>query len=123
MIHSIIDALLGATSLGDIGKMFPNTNHKYKNINSRLLLREVWHKIKKKYYCLYNIDITVIAQEPKITLFTEAMKTNIAFDLDCNKNIINIKATTTEKLGYIGRCEGIACESVVLLKKLKNDLI
>ena len=115
VIHALCDAILGAAGLGDIGHYFPDTDEKYKNIDSRLLLREVAGILREKYYSISNIDITIIAQVPKIAPYIERMIDTLADDLRCNTNQINIKATTTEKLGYIGREEGIAVHAVVLL--------
>ncbi|MGP1930524.1 MAG: 2-C-methyl-D-erythritol 2,4-cyclodiphosphate synthase [Arsenophonus sp. ET-YP4-MAG3] len=115
-LHALIDSLLGAASLGDIGKFFPDTNPIFKNANSRNLLRNAYSHVLKKGYFINNIDITIIAQVPKILPYIEDMHKNITNDLCCNIDDVNIKVTTTEKLGFIGRKEGIACEAVVLLK-------
>ncbi|XBC40616.1 MAG: 2-C-methyl-D-erythritol 2,4-cyclodiphosphate synthase [Buchnera aphidicola (Nurudea yanoniella)] len=115
LIHTIIDALIGATAMGDIGSMFPN-NEKYKNIDSRILLRKVWKIVVRTGYIISNLDATVIAQFPKMFSYRNEMRNNIAGDLSCLIDNISIKFTTTEKLGFIGRQEGIACESVIILK-------
>ena len=115
LIHAICDALLGAAGLGDIGRHFPDTNPQYKGIDSRELLREVLKLIYP--YRVVNIDATVIAQAPKIQPHVSAMQSNLASDIGIEENQVNIKATTTEKLGYIGRGEGIAAEAVALLQK------
>jgi 2-C-methyl-D-erythritol 2,4-cyclodiphosphate synthase len=115
LIHAICDALLGAAGLGDIGRHFPDTNPLYKDADSRELLREVIKLIFP--YHVVNIDATVIAQAPKIQPHVSAMQNNLASDIGIDVNQINIKATTTEKLGYIGRGEGIAAEAVVLLQR------
>ena len=115
LIHAICDALLGAAGLGDIGRHFPDTNPQYKGIDSRELLREVLKLIYP--YRVVNIDATVIAQAPKIQPHVSAMQSNLASDIGIEENQVNIKATTTEKLGYIGRGEGIAAEVVALLQK------
>ncbi|MFP3014092.1 MAG: 2-C-methyl-D-erythritol 2,4-cyclodiphosphate synthase [Arsenophonus sp.] len=114
-LHALIDAILGAGALGNIGKLFPDTNPAFENIDSRSLLRSAYLQVLKKGYCISNLDITIIAQEPKIFTYITKMSKNIANDLDCHIDDVNIKATTTEKLGFIGRKEGIACAAVVLL--------
>ncbi|QCI23390.1 2-C-methyl-D-erythritol 2,4-cyclodiphosphate synthase [Buchnera aphidicola] len=120
IVHSVINALMGASSMGDIGLMFPDSDKKYKNINSRILLRKVWNIIIQKGYSISNLDITVIAQFPKMSIYRNKMRSNISEDLVCSIDSINVKFTTTEKLGFIGRKEGIACESVVLLDNSIN---
>ena len=115
LIHSICDAILGALGLGDIGKHFPDTDEKFASINSRYLLEQVYSLLKSKQGKIVNIDSTVIAQEPKISAYIERMLQNISTDIHCPLEHINIKATTTEKLGYIGRIEGISAHSVVLI--------
>jgi 2-C-methyl-D-erythritol 2,4-cyclodiphosphate synthase len=116
LIHAIMDSLLGAMGLGDIGMLFPDTDAKYADIDSRILLRKVSKLIKESNYKIGNIDSIIIAQEPKMKQFIEAMRSNIAEDLDTNIKNINIKATTTEKLGFEGRKEGIAAQAVCLLE-------
>lgn len=116
MIHALIDALLGAACYGDIGALFPDTDMKYDNINSRKLLRLCWKKIFSQGYLLENVDITVILQDPKINIYIPQMRLHITEDIDSELMRINIKATTTEMLGCIGRREGIACMATVLLK-------
>jgi 2-C-methyl-D-erythritol 2,4-cyclodiphosphate synthase len=118
LIHAICDALLGAAGLGDIGRHFPDTNPEYKGIDSRELLREVVKLILP--YRVENIDATVIAQAPKMQPHISAMRENLGADIGIDGSRINIKATTTEKLGYIGRGEGIAAEAVALLQS-DND--
>lgn len=113
-IHALIDALLGATNLGDIGTLFPDTDQKYKDIDSRILLRTAMERLKENGFSLGNADITIVAQEPKIKPFVPMMKANLARDLDCNENDISIKATTEENLGFTGRKEGIAAYAVAL---------
>ena len=115
LIHALCDALLGAAALGDIGHHFPDTDSAYKGIDSRELLRKVIALLADKGYTLVNGDITIIAQAPKMAPHIQIMRANLASDLQCQKDQINIKATTTEKLGFTGRGEGIACEAVVLL--------
>jgi len=119
LIHSIMDALLGALSLGDIGKYFPPTDEKWKNVDSSLLLSEVNILIKKEGWVINNIDNVIVAERPKIKPYVELMKKNISDTLQINQNLIGIKATTNEKLGPQGREEGISCHSVALLYKKK----
>lgn len=116
LLHALCDALLGAAALGDIGQHFPDNNDDYRGIDSRLLLREVVSLIEKEGYAVDNIDITVIAQEPKLASYLPAMKALIVADITgLVLSAINIKATTHEGIGSLGRCEGIAVHSVVLL--------
>lgn len=117
LIHALMDAMLGAAALGDIGKHFPDTKEEYRGISSMKLLEKVGALLKEKGYVLGNADITLIAEKPKIAKFTGQMKKNIQSVLYINENQINIKGTTTEKLGFCGRGEGIAAEAVVLLVK------
>ena len=116
--HSIMDALLGALSLGDIGKYFPPTDDKWKNVDSLLLLSKVIKLIRNQGWEVNNIDAVIIAERPKIKPFVESMKKNISNVLKINPDFIGIKATTNEKLGPEGREEGISCHSVVLLEKI-----
>tara|TARA_B100001093_G_scaffold297109_1_gene283329 strand:+ start:384 stop:887 length:504 start_codon:yes stop_codon:yes gene_type:complete len=115
--HSIMDALLGALSLGDIGKFFPPSDQKWKNADSLLLLSKVIDLIRKQGWEINNIDSVIVAERPKIKPHVELMKKNISNILDIDNNLIGIKATTNEKLGPEGREEGISCHSVVLLEK------
>tara|TARA_B100001057_G_scaffold497081_1_gene600260 strand:+ start:1347 stop:1850 length:504 start_codon:yes stop_codon:yes gene_type:complete len=115
--HSIMDALLGALSLGDIGKYFPPSDQKWKNADSLLLLSKVIELIRKKGWEVNNIDSVIVAERPKIKPFVELMKNNISDILQIEDSLIGIKATTNEKLGPEGREEGISCHSVVLLEK------
>ncbi len=114
-IHALCDAILGALALGDIGNHFPDTDDNYENISSRILLRHVVSLMHDKGYELGNADITICAQAPKIAPHLLAMRTVLAEDLQCIIEQVNVKATTTEKLGYVGRKEGVAVHSVVLL--------
>jgi len=116
VLHALADALLGAAALGDIGKHFPDTDAQYKGADSRVLLRHVMGLIDQAGYAVGNADITIIAQAPKMAPHIDAMRENIASDLGADVGCINVKATTTEKLGYIGRKEGIAVHSVILLQ-------
>ncbi|CQR23200.1 2-C-methyl-D-erythritol 2%2C4-cyclodiphosphate synthase [Yersinia enterocolitica] len=116
-MHAATDALLGAAALGDIGKLFPDTDPAFKGADSRGLLREAYRRILAKGYKLGNLDITIIAQAPKMLPHIPQMRVHLAEDLQCHMDDINVKATTTEKLGFTGRGEGIACEAVALLVK------
>lgn len=118
LLHAICDALLGAAAMGDIGRHFPDTDARYKGIDSRKLLREVAGKIRDAGYALVNLDATIIAQAPKMAPHIETMRANIAADLGVASAAVNVKATTTEKLGFTGRGEGIAVEAVCLLESL-----
>ncbi|MGI9274276.1 MAG: 2-C-methyl-D-erythritol 2,4-cyclodiphosphate synthase [Endozoicomonas sp.] len=118
LLHAVCDALLGAAALGDIGKHFPDTDEQYKGIDSRQLLRHVCSLLKKNGYGLVNLDSTIVAQSPKMAPHIDAMRACIAEDLGVALSAINVKATTTEKLGYTGRKEGIAVHAVVLLEAL-----
>jgi len=115
LLHAISDALLGAAALGDIGKHFADTDAKFKNIDSRILLREVLHLVREQGYRVGNVDATIIAQAPKMAPHIPQMVAHIAADLRVEKNAVNVKATTTEQLGFSGRGEGIAAQAVVLL--------
>ncbi|MBM3350837.1 MAG: 2-C-methyl-D-erythritol 2,4-cyclodiphosphate synthase [Betaproteobacteria bacterium] len=112
LLHAVCDALLGAAALGDIGKHFPPSDMRYKGIDSRQLLRHVVGLLKQKGYDVGNIDATVICEAPKLSPLTAAMCGNIAADCQIHENQVNVKATTTEKLGFTGRAEGIAAEAV-----------
>ncbi|MGK2889922.1 MAG: 2-C-methyl-D-erythritol 2,4-cyclodiphosphate synthase [Candidatus Malihini olakiniferum] len=117
LLHAVTDALLGAAALGDIGKLFPETDPAYKGADSRELLRQAWQRIQKKGYRLRNLDVTIIAQAPKMAQHIPQMRVNLAEDLFCHIDDVNVKVTTTEQLGFTGRGEGIACEAVALLVK------
>ena len=117
LIHSICDALLGAIAAGDIGQHFPDTDEAYKNIDSCVLLSKVNTMVAETGYKLGNLDVTVIAQAPRLAAFILPIRERLAAELDTAISQINIKATTTERLGYLGREEGIAVHSVVLLAK------
>lgn len=118
ILHALTDALLGAIGAGDIGRHFPDTDAAYKGVDSRILLRDVVNKVAAAGYALANADITVLAQAPKLSPFIDGMVANIAADLQVSVSLINVKATTTEQLGFVGRKEGIAAEAVVLLVQL-----
>lgn len=115
LIHAVCDAILGALALGDIGKHFPDTDAAYKGADSRLLLQQVVTKMQTNGYKLGNLDATIIAQAPKMAPHINAMRENLASDLNTELTNINVKATTTEKLGFCGRQEGIAAHVVCLL--------
>lgn len=124
LTHSIIDALLGALALGDIGKHFPDSDMNYKDADSLMLLKKVGELVFKKGYIISNIDSTIMAQEPKLSPFIEGMRENIAKVLKIEKNRISVKATTEEKLGFTGKLEGIKSQAVVLLeRKEKNEAL
>ena len=116
LLHAIMDSLLGAAALGDIGKHFPDTDDKYKGISSIKLLKEVGKLINKSGYTIENIDATIIAQKPKMAPYIEEMRKNISDALNISINQINIKATTEEGLGFTGKCEVISSQSICLLK-------
>ena len=116
LIHALIDSLLGAMALGDIGQHFPDTDPAYAGCDSRTLLVAVAAIMKDQGYQLGNADISIIAERPKMAPHIKAMRDNLAADLGCDIGQINIKATTTEKLGFAGREEGIACHAVALLQ-------
>lgn len=115
LIHAICDALLGALALGDIGQHFPDTAVEYANIDSRILLRHVMGLVRQQGYAVINLDSTIIAQAPKMSPHILTMRGNLAADLGCELHHVNVKATTTENLGFAGRKEGIAAHAVVLL--------
>jgi len=116
LIHAVCDACLGAAALGDIGRHFPDTDPRYKNIDSRKLLRQVMDTVMSKGWRVANVDCTIVAQAPRLAPYLDAMAANIAADLGVAAERVNIKATTTEKLGFAGREEGIAAHAVVLLE-------
>lgn len=117
VLHALADALLGALALGDIGQHFPDTDPKFKGADSRVLLRHVYNLIIDRGYKLLNADITVACERPKLAPHNLAMRQNIAEDLSTEMNCISVKATTTEKLGFTGRQEGIFASAIVLLQK------
>lgn len=114
-LHALSDALLGAAALGDIGRHFPDTDLQYKGADSRILLRSVLGKIQAAGYRVGNVDLTIIAQAPKMAPHIDQMRTHIAADLQVDLSAVNVKATTTEQLGFTGRKEGIAVHAVALL--------
>ena len=119
LIHAVCDAILGALALGDIGHFYPDNDDKFLNIDSRILLQDVYLKIKTLGFVIGNVDVTVLAQVPKLAPYEQKMRENLAHDLQTDLQNVSIKATTTEKLGFVGRKEGIAVEAVVLLER--ND--
>lgn len=118
LLHAISDALLGAAALGDIGKHFPDTDPQYKGANSLELLRQVGQKVMEAGYRVGNIDVTVIAQAPKLRPYIGKMEENIAAALEISVGQVNVKATTEEKLGFTGNMEGMACHAVCLLENV-----
>ena len=117
LLHAVIDALLGAAALGDIGKLFPDSDPKYKDISSMLLLERAMEKIRQKGFRVGNVDVTVIAQRPKLLSYIPQMRENLARALDLPLDRVNVKATTEEGLGFTGSGEGIACHAVSLLEE------
>ena len=115
VIHALCDALLGAAALGDIGAHFPDTDKDFENIDSRILLRRVRELLAQKSCTVVNADITIIAEVPKMAPHIGAMRDNLAADLAVGRDAINVKATTNEKMGFTGNCEGIAVHAVVLI--------
>ena len=123
VLHALCDALLGALALGDIGKHFPDTDPTLAGVDSRELLRHVYKLITDNQYQLGNLDLTIVAQAPKMAPHIELMRENIAEDLSANMSQVNVKATTTEKLGFVGRKEGIAAYAVVLLTQQSDNIL
>ena len=117
LLHAVSDALLGAAGLGDIGRHFPDTDPKYKGADSRVLLREVREKVAAAGYRISNVDVTMIAQKPKLKPYIEQMMANIAADLQLDISRVNVKATTEEKLGFTGEGLGMSCHAVCLLEE------
>ncbi len=117
LVHAIMDALLGAAAMGDIGKHFPDNDQSFKNINSMLLLKNVYELLLKEDYIISNIDATVVCQRPKLAPYIEQMRKNVSDVLKLDVNQVNIKATTTETLGFEGRKEGISSHAICLIHK------
>lgn len=117
LVHAIMDSILGALGQGDIGRHFPDTDEKYKDISSLLLLEQVYNIMIENKYEISNIDTVIMAEKPKLSPYIEDMRINISETLNINVHNINIKATTTEKLGFVGKGEGIAAQSVCLIKR------
>ena len=116
-LHALCDALLGAAAMRDIGYHYPDTSPDFEGADSRILLRDVKKKIAEKGYDIANVDVTIIAQAPKMLPYIEQMRSNIAQDLQIDLDAVSVKATTTEKLGFTGRGEGIAAQAVALIQK------
>lgn len=116
-LHALCDALLGAAAMGDIGAHFPDTDPRYKGVDSRLLLREVVSMLAAKGYAIGNVDVTIIAQVPKLRPYIDQMRSTVAADLGIDTDCVSVKATTTERLGFTGRGEGIAAQAVALIYK------
>lgn len=119
ILHALCDAMLGAAGLGDIGMFFPPSDPQYANMDSKKFVEEVYARVKSEGYVMGNVDITLVAQAPKIGSYRDQMRATIANLLDVELNAVNIKATTTEGLGYCGREEGLAAYAVVLLDNTK----
>ena len=117
LIHAICDALLGASGLGDIGNLFPDTDDRNRNRNSREFLTEVHRLLQSHAIGVVNVDVTLVAQAPKLAPFVSEMRSNLAADLELDQSFVNVKATTTEGLGFTGRAEGIAAHAVVLVEQ------
>lgn len=115
VLHAVADALLGALALGDIGMHFRDSDARWRNADSRVLLRAVMAQVASAGYGVGNVDATIVAQAPRVAPYVEAMRTNIAADLQCDRAHVSVKATTTERLGFTGRGEGIAAMAVALL--------
>ena len=122
LLHALADALLGAAALGDIGRHFPDTDPRFRGADSRVLLRHVMSLVQEQGYQVLNVDATIIAQAPKMAPHIESMRAFIAEDLAVGLEQVNVKATTTEKLGFTGRGEGIACQAVCLLARRETSL-
>jgi 2-C-methyl-D-erythritol 2,4-cyclodiphosphate synthase len=121
LLHAVIDALLGAAALGDIGRHFPDDDERYRGADSRDLLREVAAQLTRSRFRVCNVDATVVAQAPRLAPYIDAMAANIAADLDLDPGRVNVKATTTETLGFTGRGEGIAAMAVVLVEDMPRQ--
>jgi len=121
VIHALVDALLGASALGDIGQHFPDTERRWKGCSSRIFLKESVRMLQESRFSIANVDITVLAEAPKLSQYREAIRANLASDMAITLNQVNIKATTTEKLGFIGRKEGIAATAIVLIQKQASN--
>ncbi len=117
LIHAICDALLGASGLGDIGNLFPDTDDRNRNRNSREFLADVHRLLQSHAIGVVNVDVTLVAQAPKLAPFVSEMRSNLATDLELDQSFVNVKATTTEGLGFTGRAEGIAAHAVVLVEQ------
>lgn len=118
LLHAITDAILGAAALGDIGQHFPDTDPAFKNADSTKLLKESYRMVQEEGYSVVNVDSTVVAERPKLSKYIPDIRNHIAETLECDSNQISVKATTNEKMGFIGREEGIAVHAIVLLRKV-----
>ncbi|MCR5084930.1 MAG: 2-C-methyl-D-erythritol 2,4-cyclodiphosphate synthase [Succinivibrionaceae bacterium] len=122
VLHAIADAILGALALGDIGHLYPDSDDRFLGIDSRVLLRDAFARAKERGYRLGNLDVTIIAQVPRMAAHEPQMIRNVAADLEAPEGAVSIKATTTERLGFTGRAEGIAVEAVVLLEETETKI-
>ncbi|WP_129778720.1 2-C-methyl-D-erythritol 2,4-cyclodiphosphate synthase [Peristeroidobacter soli] len=120
LLHALCDALLGAAGLGDIGMHFPDTEARWKGADSRAFVRHVRDLLKVSDFVVVNVDTTVICETPRLGKYREAMRANIAADLGINITRVNIKATTSEKMGFIGRAEGLACQAIALIEHISG---
>lgn len=120
LIHAVCDALLGAAALGDIGMHFPDNSNEFKNIDSKILLQRVVHLLKEENYSIVNIDSTVILEEPKIAPYIQAMRESLSAVMQIPAEDISIKATTNEKMGYVGKGEGVCAHAVALIERIEN---
>lgn len=118
LLHAVCDALLGAAGLGDIGMHFPDTDPRWKGADSRAFVRHVRDLLKERDYVVVNVDATVISEAPRIGKYREAIRANIAAELGVNITRVNVKATTSEKMGFIGRAEGLACQAIALIEHI-----
>ena len=118
LYHSIADALLGAAALGDIGEFFPDNDPKYKNMDSKVILLDVVSRLKKMSYSIVNIDVTIVLERPKLNPFIPKIKSSVSNCLSIDLDQLNIKATTSERMGFVGEEKGVACYSVVLIEKI-----
>jgi 2-C-methyl-D-erythritol 2,4-cyclodiphosphate synthase len=117
LLHAVCDALLGAAGLGDIGMHFPDTDPRWRGADSRVFVRHAKQLLSERGWSVVNIDTTLIAEAPRLGKHRDAMRTNIAADLQVSSDCVNIKATTSEGMGYIGRREGLACQAIVLIRR------
>ena len=117
LLHALMDALLGAAAMGDIGHLFPDNDEQYKGADSRVLLREVVRRLREKGYAIGNVDVTLIAQRPKVAPYIASMRDNISLDLGVSSEFVNVKATTEEHLGFTGSGEGMSAHAVALIVK------
>jgi 2-C-methyl-D-erythritol 2,4-cyclodiphosphate synthase len=120
LLHAICDALLGAAGLGDIGMHFPDTDPRWRGADSRAFVRHVRDLLKERDFVIVNVDSTVICEAPRLGKYREAMRTKIASDLGVNITRVNIKATTSEKMGFVGRAEGLACQAIALIEHISG---